>query len=95
MIRAGFGAFAALDAELLIDPALAIDEFHRALRAHPLARRGKTPLAELGHAVLLRRARVAGVGDDVYKRRFIVLLGDRRLIHALGEKRPGLHGLQR
>ena len=94
VIGTGFGAFAALDAELLVNAALAVYKFHRALRAHPLARRGKTPLAELGHAVLLRRARVAGVGDDVYKRRFIVLLGDRRLVHALGEKRPGLHGLQ-
>ena len=95
VIGTGFGAFAALDAELLVNAALAVYKFHRALRAHPLARRGQTPLAELGHAVLLCRARVAGVGDDVYKRRFIVLLGDRRLVHALGEKRPGLHGLQR
>ena len=37
---------------------------------------------------------MAGVGDDVDERRLVILLGDGRLIHALGQKRAGLYGLQ-
>ena len=37
---------------------------------------------------------MAGIGDDIDKRRFIVLFGNGRLVHALGQKRPGLHRLQ-
>ena len=93
VIRTGSGAFAALDAQLLVDAALAVDEFDGALRAHALARGGKTALTQLCHAVLLRRAGVAGVGDDVDERRLIILLGDSRLVHALSQKCARLHGL--
>ena len=37
---------------------------------------------------------MAGVGDDVDERRLIILLGDGGLIHALGQKRARLHGLE-
>ena len=36
VIWAGFGAFAALDAQFLVNEALAVDEFDGALRAHAL-----------------------------------------------------------
>ena len=94
VVRTGSGAFAALDAELLVDAALAVDKFDRALRAHALARGGEAALTQLVDTVLPRRAGVAGVGDDVDERRLVILLGDGGLIHALGQKRARLHGLE-
>ena len=35
---------------------------------------------------------MTGVGDDVHERRLVILLGDRRLIHALCQHGALLHG---
>ena len=37
---------------------------------------------------------MAGVGDDVDERGLVILLGDGGLVHALGQKRARLHGLE-
>ena len=95
VIRAGCRAFAALDAEALGDAAAAVYKFDRALGAHLLARRRKAALTKLRRKVAVRGAGVTGVGDDVHERRLVILLGDRRLIHALGEHGALLHRLER
>ena len=95
VIRAGGGTLSAFDALALHDAAAAVDKLDRALRADLLARGGKAALTQLGRIVPVRRAGVAGIGDDVDERRLVILLGDGGLIHALGQKRALLHGLKR
>ena len=95
MIRAGLGAFPAFDAFVGVNVAFSIEEVDRILRADLMARGGQTVLTKTGHAVLLGRAAVAGVGDDIDERRLIVLLGDRCLIHTLRQQGPLLDRLQR
>ena len=86
------GAFAAFDALIRIDLALAVDKRDRALGAYFLTGGGQTVLAELGDLVLLGRAGVAGIRDDIDEGRLVVGLGDGSLIHALGHKGAGLDG---
>ena len=94
VIGAGGGAFAALDALVLVDLALAVDEADRAPGADLLAGGRQAVLAVLCHPVLVGGAGVASVGDDVDQRGLIVLLGDRGLVHALGQQVAGLDGPQ-
>ena len=72
--------------------ALAVDEGDGALGADFLAGGGQAVLAALGDPVLVCRAGVAGVGDDIDERRFVVLLGNGGMVHAVGHQGTGLHG---
>ena len=92
VVGAGLGTFAALDALTLVNAALAVDEGDGPLGADLLAGGGQAVLAVFRHPVLVGGAGVAGVGDDVDERRLIVLLGDGRVIHALGHEAAGLDG---
>ena len=92
MVGAGTGALAALDALLRVNVAFAVDEGDRALGADLLAGGGQTVLAVLRHPVLVSRAGVAGIGNDIDERRLVILLGDGGGIHALGHQTAGLDG---
>ena len=92
VVGAGTGALAALDALLRVNVAFAVDEGDRALGADPLAGSGQTVLAVLRHPVLVSRAGVAGIGNDIDERRLVILLGDGGGIHALGHQAAGLDG---
>ena len=83
-------AFAAPDAQLGVNVAFAVDKAYRALGTDLLAGGRQTVLAALRHPVLVGGADVAGIGDNVDQRRFVVLLGDGGVIHALGHQAPGL-----
>ena len=88
----GAGALAALDALFRVNVALAVDEGDCALGTDPLAGSCQTVLAVLRHPVLVSRAGVAGIGNDIDERRLVILLGDGGGIHALGHQAAGLDG---
>ena len=92
VVGAGAGALAALDALFRVNVAFAVDEGDRTLGADLLAGGGQTVLAVLRHPVLVNRAGVAGIGNDIDERRLVILLGDGGGIHALGHQAAGLDG---
>ena len=91
MVGAGLGALAAFDAGVLTDIALAVDVADGVPGADLPAGLGQAALAVLGDAVLVCRAGVAGVADDIDEGRLIVLLGDGALAEALAEQGPLVH----
>ena len=86
VVRAGAGALAALDALVLVNVGLTVDEGDGAFGADLLAGHGQTVLAVLGDLVLVGGAGMAGIGDDVDQRGFVILLGDGGVVHALGDQ---------
>ena len=69
----------------------AIDMTDGVLGADLMAGLGQAALTVLRNAVLLGRAGVAGVVDDVDERRVVVLLRHGALRHAVGENRVLIH----
>ena len=94
VVGAGAGTLAALDALFRVNVALAVDEGDCALGTDPLAGSCQTVLTVLRHPVLVGGAGVAGVGNDVDQRRLVILLGNGRLIHSVGNQCPLLNALQ-
>ena len=92
VVGAGLGALAALDALAAVNEALAVDEADGIPGADLLAGGSQTVLAVLRNLVLVGGAGMAGIGDDVDQRGLIVLLGNGGVVHALGQKGPGLDG---
>ena len=94
IVGAGLGTLAALDALALVDVRSAVLELDGTLGTDLLAGAGKAVLAVLGDLVLIGRAGMAGIGNDVDERRLIVLLRHRCRIHALGDQMAAIHGAQ-
>ena len=92
MIGTGGSAFSTFDAGCLVDHTFSVDKLNRAFGADALAGGGQTALTEICDLIPLRRTGVTGIRNDVDERRFIILLRDGRVIHALGQQCAGLHG---
>ena len=82
-VRAAVDAAAALDAEALVDVALAIAEADGMLRADLLTGVSKAALAHGRDLDDLLRAGVAGKLDNVDQRRLVVLVGDDAVLQTL------------
>ena len=83
VVRAGGHAAAALDAQALVDMALAVAEADGLFGADFLAGMRQAALAQAGHLDGLFFALIAGELDHVDQRRLIVLFGDHALFQTL------------
>ena len=92
VVGTGVCALAALDALSRVNVAFAVDEGDRTLGADLLTGGGQTVLAVLRHPVLICRAGVTGIGNNVNQRRLVILLGNGGGVHALGHQAAGLDG---
>ena len=88
VICASIGTLTALDALGLIDVASAVLKVDRTLGAYLLAGTGQAVLAVFRYLILIGGTGVAGVGNNIDQRGFIILFSNVGSIHALGHQMP-------
>ena len=95
MVWAGIHASTALDALVLIDQALSVDDVDRIFRTHLSTLMGQAPLAAVRYDDLLLWAGIACELDDVDQRIIIILFCDRTFFNAIRQCGLFLHCTQR